>query len=178
MVLPAIQGKVLPPWPWFVRPSASHAPQAHLYWSGHYCSQGSPSARSDPRLGCRPVHHQHAIAAAGRDLHEIGHGVRSRCRASTVLSDCPAPRCGTTARPEPPDSPGGTRHGCHNLMSKIIRRRQGLVGHHCSCMCDGYLQQKGRSVADSSSTPRLPSEAKTSMPSIDVIDEMRTRRRT
>jgi hypothetical protein len=37
-------------------------------------------------------------------------------------------------------------NGRHNLMSKIIRRREDMVGHRCSCMCNGYLQQKGRSV--------------------------------
>jgi hypothetical protein len=45
-------------------------------------------------------------------------------------------------------------NGRHNLMSKIIRRREDMVGHRCSCMCNGYLQQKGRSVKDSRLKPR------------------------
>ena len=66
---------------------------------------------------------------------------------------------------------GGTCHGHRNLMSKIIRQHQGLVGHRYPLMCDGYLQQKGRSVADSSITRRLPREAKTSTASIELIYE-------
>ncbi len=41
---------------------------------------------------------------------------------------------------------GGTCQGHRNLMSKIIRQHQGLIGHRYPLMCDGYLQQKGRSV--------------------------------